>query len=56
MVDGDPYRGAEQREDKRRKSKDQRTEIRFEPDKEDRRKRSGRRITDADPWNNKEKG
>lgn len=50
MVDGDPYRGGEQRKDNRRTTKDQRVEIRFEPQKEVRRKSSGRRNTDADPW------
>jgi hypothetical protein len=53
MVEGNPYSGVEQRKEHRRKKKDQREEVRFEPDKKGRRRDNGRRITDADPWNKK---
>ena len=43
-----PYSGPEQRRDHRRKKQDRRNEIRFEPDKEDRRKNPGRRKSDRD--------
>jgi len=34
----------------RRKSADRRTEVRFEPDKENRRQNKGRRSSDVDIW------
>lgn len=34
----------------RRQSPDRRQEIRFEPDKQDRRRNRGRRKEDQDPW------
>lgn len=45
------YKGPERRRDQRRKTADRRQEIRFEPDREDRRKRGGRRKTDGLFWN-----
>lgn len=51
MNDKDPpYTGPERREENRRKKSDRRTDIRFEPDKEDRRRKPGRRKTDGDVW------
>lgn len=47
----DTYKGPERRRDQRRKTSDRRQEIRFEPDREDRRKNNGRRKTDQLPWN-----
>lgn len=44
------YLGPEQRRNQRRKKPDRREEIRFEPDKEDRRQSTGRREEDYDPW------
>lgn len=41
------YMGAERRRDHRRSGKDQRTEVRFEPGKDDRRKDWGRRHDDV---------
>lgn len=34
----------------RRKNRDRRNEVRFEPDKENRRKNKGRRSSDEDIW------
>jgi hypothetical protein len=48
------YPGSEQRKEVRRKQKDQRLEIRFEPEKDDRRKISGRRETDGNVWKSNE--
>lgn len=45
-----PYLGPERRREPRRKSRDRRIDIRFEPDKEDRRQKPGRRKDDHDPW------
>ena len=46
------YKGPERRrEGERRKTADRREEIRFEPDREDRRKNRGRRKTDQPFWN-----
>lgn len=45
------YRGPERRRGQRRITPDRRMEIRFEPDREDRRKNSGRRKTDQLIWN-----
>lgn len=47
----DTYKGPERRRDQRRKTSDRRQDIRFEPDREDRRKNSGRRKTDQLFWN-----
>lgn len=43
------YMGPERRRDNRRKNKDRRAEVRFEPGKEDRRQLPGRRDDDATP-------
>lgn len=43
------YKGTERRRENRRKSSDRRTEVRFEPGKEDRRQNPGRREDDASP-------
>ena len=43
------YKGVERRKENRRKKSDRRTEVRFEPGKEDRRQNSGRREDDASP-------
>ena len=43
------YRGVERRKENRRKEADRRTEVRFEPGKEDRRQTPGRREDDASP-------
>lgn len=49
--DDEPYTGPERRSgEPRRKGVDRRNDIRFEPDKEDRRKSPGRRKEDKDPW------
>lgn len=48
---GSDYNGPDQRRERRRKIKDRRQEFRFEPDKEDRRKNSGRRKGDENVWN-----
>lgn len=45
------YKGPQQRREHRRKSKDRREDIRFEPGKEDRRKNRGRRKDDENFWN-----
>jgi hypothetical protein len=47
----DTYKGPERRRDQRRKTTDRRQEIRFEPDREDRRKNNGRRKRDQLFWN-----
>lgn len=52
--DNGAYNGPEQRKDQRRKATDRRNDIRFEPIKDDRRKNSGRRKTDADLWRQRE--
>ena len=46
--DSKPYKGPERRKEQRRKKNDRREEIRFELDKEDRRKGAGRRKSDRD--------
>lgn len=43
-----PYKGPEQRSDVRRVKSERRQEIRFEPDKKDRRQNPGRRKEDKD--------
>ncbi len=43
------YKGTERRKDNRRQNQDRRTEVRFEPGKEDRRQNPGRREDDAAP-------
>ena len=45
VKDGGPYRGPERRKGERRVSSDRREEIRFEPDKDDRRSGKDRRKT-----------
>ncbi len=47
----DVHRGPEKRKEQRRKKSHRREEIRFEPDKDDRRQNPGRRKTDGDVWN-----
>jgi len=49
-VNKDGYQGPEHRMDHRRKNPDRRQDIRFEPDKDDRRKSRGRRKIDGDVW------
>ena len=44
-----PYSGVERRRDTRRKNKDRRGDVRFEVDKDDRRKTEGRRKGDKTP-------
>lgn len=44
------YTGSERRTVARRQNIDRRKQIRFEPAKEDRRKKPGRRSTDFDYW------
>lgn len=49
-MENDPH-GSEMRSGQdRRKKKDRRTDIRFEPENPDRRKNSGRRKEDNDLW------
>lgn len=49
--DTEPYAGPERRVEQRRKKTDRRSMVRFEPDKDPRRKQKGRRKEDgADPW------
>lgn len=49
-TDGKPtYKGPERRRHNRRSSKDRRGEVRFEPGKEDRRQKPGRRKDDKLP-------
>ena len=43
------YVGTERRRENRRQKQDRRVDVRFEPGKEDRRQRSGRREDDATP-------
>ena len=50
-MDEKAYKGPERRRSQRRKTADRRQEIRFEPDREDRRKNKGRRKTDGAFWN-----
>lgn len=45
-----PASGGEKRIRIRRTTKDRRTEVRFEPDKENRRQNKGRRSSDIDHW------
>ena len=42
----DTYKGPERRREQRREKTDRREEVRFEPDREDRRKNYGRRKKD----------
>jgi hypothetical protein len=48
MGNSNQYKGPERRREQRRKTADRREEIRFEPDKEDRRENAGRRQTDKE--------
>ncbi len=49
--DNKEWNGIERRSgEDRRKQRDRREDIRFEPGKPDRRKNKGRRKGDADPW------
>jgi len=50
----DTYTGSEQRKEQRRKLKDRREDIRFEPSKAARRKNHGRRSSDGDIWDKHE--
>ncbi|TXS89564.1 hypothetical protein FV139_19955 [Parahaliea maris] len=43
------YTGPERRKDDRRKTQDRRTEVRFDPGKQDRRQKQGRRKGDKTP-------
>lgn len=55
MTDKTTYYGPERRIEQRRKIDDRREMIRFEPDKEPRRKGHGRRKGESyDPWERKE--
>lgn len=50
-----PYSGPERRVEQRRKSPDRRSIVRFEPDKEPRRKNKGRRKEDGgDVWDRRD--
>ncbi|WP_438951085.1 hypothetical protein [Porticoccus sp.] len=53
-IDNGSYVGEDRRKEQQRKSDDRREDIRFEPDKEDRRKNRGRRKTDGDIWRQRE--
>ena len=46
----DPGSTLDTRKTVRRKNSDRRTEVRFEPDKENRRHNKGRRSSDIDHW------
>ena len=46
----DPGSTLDTRKTVRRKNSDRRTEVRFEPDKENRRQNKGRRSSDMDIW------
>lgn len=48
MDNKEDYKGPERRKEQRRKAVDRRSDVRFEPDKEDRRKNAGRRKSDRD--------
>ena len=50
FIESDNYEGPSRREGQRRINTDRRTDIRFEPGKEDRRKNAGRRKGDGDIW------
>ncbi len=53
-IDTKDYKGPDRRKIKQRRCRaDRREEIRFEPDKEDRRKKQGRRKTDRNIWQNR---
>lgn len=56
VTDNDaPYTGEERRKGQRRKEKDRRTMVRFEPEKEPRRKNNGRRKDDGvDIWDRRD--
>lgn len=56
MTDSDaPHGGKERRKGQRRKNPDRRDMVRFEPDKEPRRKNKGRRKEDgADVWDRRD--
>lgn len=45
-----PVSGPQTRTTVRRKNQERRTEIRFEPEKENRRQNKGRRSSDVDHW------
>lgn len=48
--DTEPYTGPERRKGERRKTPDRRNSVRFEPDKEPRRKGGDRRRSERDLW------
>lgn len=50
FVQTDDYAGVDRREGPRRVNSDRRQDIRFEPGKDDRRRKPGRRKTDGDIW------
>ncbi len=55
MADGkQPYDGPERRREQRRKMADRRKVVRFEMDKEPRRKKKGRRAEDLDLWDRRD--
>ncbi len=56
MAENDgPYQGVERRKEQRRKVKDRRGMVRFEPEKEPRRKNNGRRREDGvDLWDRRD--
>ena len=49
-MQNDPHGGNTRSGDDRRKRKDRREDVRFEPNKTNRRKNDGRRIDDNDLW------
>ncbi|WP_200877028.1 hypothetical protein [Porticoccus hydrocarbonoclasticus] len=53
-LDKGAYIGEDRRKEQRRKNPDRRDDIRFEPNKEDRRDNRGRRKTDGDVWRDHE--
>mgnify|MGYP005991659457 FL=1 len=53
-IDKGAYIGEGRRKEQRRKNPDRRDDIRFEPNKEDRRENRGRRKTDGDVWRDHE--
>ncbi|WP_339644337.1 hypothetical protein [uncultured Porticoccus sp.] len=53
-IDKGAYIGEDRRKEQRRKSPDRRDDIRFEPNKDDRRVNRGRRKADGDVWQDHE--
>ena len=53
-IDKVAYIGEDRRKEQRRKSPDRRDDIRFEPNKDDRRVNRGRRKADGDVWQDHE--